>query len=148
MISIETYDKFKACIIAQGDSNEQYENSGYVAVVDGKFAALTRFGHCSCYGTWTSVCGGGITSGGSDLGSPEWDWTGTVAQLVKLAKRNADPAFPAREANPKDYDYAYLVETYRQILEWDAKRKAERAARKAVRSTEFLSDNNHQPNIQ
>lgn len=129
MISIETYEKFKSCIIAQGDSNDSYENSGFVAVVDGKFAALSKFGHCSCYGTWTSVCGGGISGGG---GAPQWDWTGTVAQLVKLAKRKADPALPAREANPADYDYGYLMATYAQILEWDAKRKSKRNQKRTL----------------
>lgn len=133
MISIETRDKFQKCIIAQGDSDDQYENSGYVAVVDGNFAALARFGHCSCFGTWTAVIGGGIT-GGCDLGSPEWDWKGTVAQLVKLAKNKADFNLPGRTVNDTDCDAQYLLETYRQILEWDAKRKADKAARRFAKA--------------
>lgn len=134
MISIETRDKFKQCIIAQGDSNEMYENSGYVAVVDGKFAAIARFGHCSCYGTWTSICGGGITSGGCDTGEPVWDWKGTVAQLVKLAKVKADFNLPGRTVNDDDCDSQYLLETYRQIVEWDEKRKADKAARRLAKA--------------
>jgi hypothetical protein len=120
MISITDREKFQACIIAQDDDND-YDESGYVAVVDGDFAAISRYGHCSCYGTWTAICGGGVCSDG---GTPNWDWTGTVLELIDMAERCADPALPARTADPKDYDYDHLVNVYTQIKEWVKKRAA------------------------
>jgi hypothetical protein len=122
MISITDREKFQNCIIAQDDTND-YDESGYVAVVDGDFAAISRYGHCSCYGTWTAICGGGICSSG-DTGTPEWDWTGTVAELLDMAERCADPAMPARTANSEDCDYGYLVNVYSQIKDWAKKRSA------------------------
>lgn len=122
MITKGQKDLFRKSIIAQDDDND-YSETGWVAVVVGKWAALTKYGHCSCYDTWASITGGGI-SDYEGPNEPHWDWQGTVKQLIKMAKSCADPAMPKREADEKDYDYDHLVEVYRQVLEWDKNRKA------------------------
>jgi len=108
MISIRTRDEFIDAVIAQDDDND-YDESGYVAVVIGDEAALSKYGHCSCYDTWDDLTGNG---------SPRWDWTGTVEELVQLARGKKDPSLPERTAMSKDYDYDHLMEVYRQIIEW------------------------------
>jgi hypothetical protein len=115
MITKEQKDLFEKSIIAQDDDND-YSESGWVAVVVDNWAAISRYSHCSCFGTWddlTDECSS----------NPRWDWQGTVEQLVKMAQNCADPAMPKREANKEDYDYDHLSEVYRQVLEWDKKRK-------------------------
>lgn len=93
-------------IIAQDDDND-YEESGYVAFLkDGK-AFLARYSHCSCYGTWES-------------GAIRTTWDGTTDDLVKLARDGGDPDMPGRLSSPDDSDHDHLMETYRQIIEWDA----------------------------
>lgn len=107
----------KSKVIAQSDDND-YQESGWIAVVDGKKAALGNYSHCSCYGTWTALGGGGLSSSGGD---PIFEWEGSVTELIHMAKRKADPCVPSREANPEDYDYDHLMDVYQQILTWDKK---------------------------
>ena len=92
--------------IARGDQPEPYGNSGYLAWVDhnGK-ARIGFFSHCSCYDTWGALDGA---------------WSGTLDELVAMAKRCADPAMPEREAGVSDCDRPMLVECYKGVLEWDA----------------------------
>lgn len=131
MIPIHTRKAFDAAIIAQDDDND-YSESGWLAVVVGDQAALTRYSHCSCYGTWESLNDGGISDHFDDeedaksqiTRNPRWDWTGSVADLVTLAKRNGDPFIPGRETDPDDYDGDHLLEVYKQILAWDKQRQA------------------------
>lgn len=119
MINKGEKDKFEESIIAQDDDND-YEESGWVAVVVGNWAALTTYGHCSCFDTWASITGGGISDNeGPD--APRWDWQGTPAQLVELARTKADPALPGRESAPADHDHDHLMEVYKQILAWHDK---------------------------
>jgi hypothetical protein len=114
MLSKGDHDKFLAAIIAQHD-DEDYQESGYVIVNIGDWYALSRYGHCSCFGTWADLTGGGISDDeGPD--DPRWDWQGTREQLLDMATRRADPAMPDRNADPKDYDYDHLVNVYDQIL--------------------------------
>lgn len=118
MINITTYNKYTASIIAQSDSGG-YDPSGYVAVVDGEDAALSSFSHCSCFGTWESLTGGGISSSHySGEYEPNWDWVGTVDELVHMAKNELDPSFPERKIDSSDYHSSYLMNVYQQILEW------------------------------
>lgn len=119
MITKGQKDLFEKSIIAQ-DDDKDYSENGWVAVVVDNWAALTKYGHCSCYDTWASITGGGV-SDDEGPNEPRWDWQGTVKQLIKMAKDCADPAMPKRKADEKDYDYDHLVEVYRQVLEWDKK---------------------------
>jgi len=119
-LKLETEKKFRAAIIAQDDDCD-YDESGWVAVVQGRYAGLAKYGHCSCYGTWTSVTGGNLRCSGNNSGTVRWDWQGTVAQLVKLAKAKGDPHLKGRTADPKDYDYDHLMQVYTQVLSWNKK---------------------------
>lgn len=111
---------FRNHVVAQDDDCD-YSESGWVAVVKGRYAALATYGHCSCYGTWTAIHKGGVrTTGGTTV---VWDWIGPVQGLIRLAKTNGDPHMKGRTANPEDCDYHHLQEVYRQVLEWDRKRK-------------------------
>lgn len=114
-----TNEEFYKTVIAQDDDCD-YSESGYVAGVlpDGT-AYLAYYSHCSCYGTWTSICGGDWAGGGSE---PNWLWRGSIESLVDMARRIADPAMPDRAANENDYDHDHLVAVYNQILEWNSNR--------------------------
>jgi hypothetical protein len=107
--------------IAQDDDND-YEESGYIAVYDGKRCALARYSHCSCYGTWTALNGGDYSKTGNGI---TWDWFGSKRQLLKMAREKLDPHAPfgTRKADEKDYDYDHLMNVYQQILEWHEKTK-------------------------
>ena len=120
MITKDQRDLFNQSIIAQDDDND-YQESGYVAVSIGDWAAITRYGHCSCFGTWTDITGGnyGRSSGQSDIA---WGWQGSVAELIEMAKNVSDPAIPSRKAVPEDCDYDHLIRVYKQILDWASKR--------------------------
>ena len=102
MFEIGCYDDLYPYVIAQDDDCD-YSESGYVAVVKDGQAALGSYSHCSCYGTWETV---------------GWDWEGTVAELVDLARRKADPIMPTREADAGDHDYDHLMRVYEQIISW------------------------------
>jgi hypothetical protein len=115
-----TRDEFEAAIIAQ-DDDKDYSESGWVAWVIGDKAYLGRYSHCSCFDTFDALCGGGI-SDHFDEGAVICDWHGTVAELIDLAIRRADPAFPTRAANERDYDWDHLLAVYSQVLEWNRKR--------------------------
>lgn len=110
-----TDDEFRSHIIAQ-DDDDDYSESGYVVIrISNDLCFLSSYGHCSCYGTATSLRGGDY----GDCKSDEFmvfQWRGTWAELVDMAKRTADPALPDRTADPEDYDYDHLVSVYSQIL--------------------------------
>lgn len=106
--------KFSDSIIAQ-DDDEDYSESGYVVVRIGDWCAIARYGHCSCFGTWASITGGGISDSEGDT-DPQWDWQGTHAQLLDMARRTADPSMPERAADPEDSDYDHLQKVYQQVL--------------------------------
>lgn len=126
MINIRTRDEFRNAIIAQDDDND-YEESGYVVLNVGKEYAIARYGHCSCYGTWTSILGGSYNDSGVQVTEKGiiWDWTGSLRQLLKLARNKLDPhcSIGSRKADEKDYDYDHLMACYTQILEWNEKRR-------------------------
>jgi hypothetical protein len=92
-------------IIAQDDDND-YSESGWVAIYDPdkKKCAISRYSHCSCYGTWEAIKG--------------WDWEGTPKKLLKLAKKELDPNMPERKISPEDYDYDHLMNVYQGIINW------------------------------
>jgi len=109
MINFCNREDFEKHIIGKDDCCD-YSESGYVAVYKNGEAALTRYSHCSCYGTWTDIM--------NTDGVNRFDWCGTIEELVDMANRIADPAIPERNAITDDYDYEHLVNTYKQILEW------------------------------
>jgi uncharacterized protein (TIGR02996 family) len=111
--------RFQKSIVAQDDDND-YDESGYVVVRVGDWCAMARYSHCSCYGTWASITGGGI-SDSEGPNHPCWDWQGTWEKLLDMANRKADPAMPDRGADPSDYDYDHLCNVYQQILEAEAR---------------------------
>lgn len=119
MITKGQKELFLKSIIAQ-DDDEDYSESGWVAVVVGAWSALTKYGHCSCYDTWADITGGSYSEEeGPD--EPRWDWQGTVAELIALAELKSDPALKGRIASEEDYDYDHLMKVYEQILTWKAK---------------------------
>lgn len=107
-------DDFRKHTIAQADSGG-YDPSGYVAVVKDNWAAIASFGHCSCYGTWTALTGGGINTPGNS--QPNWSWIGTPAELLSLAVNNEDYGMKGRSVQTEDYLYGYLSGLYGQIRE-------------------------------
>jgi uncharacterized protein (TIGR02996 family) len=115
-----TGKQFSAGIVGQDDDND-YDESGWVAVVVGDRAYLGHYGHCSCYGTWESLCGGGVSDyfQENEEMQPTWDWVGTPDELVEMARRLADPALPSRTAMEADRDYDHLCMMYKQVVEWD-----------------------------
>ena len=125
--NIQNREDFQSLIIAQGDRYDDdtacYDNGGYVVVFDGKEAAIARFGHCSCYGTFTAVAGGDYGSSGSV--PLIFDWYGTLDELLKMARYKLDPHFTlgSRKADPADYDHCYLMFAYGKVLEWNRNRK-------------------------
>lgn len=112
-----TREEFRNSVIAQ-DDDEDYSESGWVACVHNGTAYMGRYGHCSCYGTFDDLCGGGIGDY-YDEGSPSFTWSGTPDEMVELAKSNADPDMPNRTANEEDYDYDHLKAVYQEIIAWD-----------------------------
>lgn len=125
MITKGQAELFRRSIIAQDDDND-YEESGWVCVRIADWCALTRYGHCSCYDTWASITGGGISDDeGPD--DPHWDWQGTWAQLLEIAKGKMDTGLPGRMIEKEDYDYDHLLNVYRQILELENPKAASAA---------------------
>ncbi len=115
-----TLEQFEASVIAQ-DDDQDYQEAGYVAGVHEGVAFISRYSHCSCYGTFDALCGGGIGDSFSS-GSLTLDWTGTVEELIDMATRIADPVMPDRAAVDSDYDYDHLVKVYAGIRQWAANR--------------------------
>jgi len=116
MISISTVEQFQEAIIAQHDDND-YDQSGYVVVVKDGIAAISRYGHCSCYDTWCDLTGGGV-SDRQGPNPPRWDWTGSLDQLKNMAVNKLDPSMPDRIADSNDYDYDHLMAVYEQVISW------------------------------
>ncbi len=118
-----TGDEFWSSIVGQDDDND-YQESGYVACVVERaglrIGLLGNYGHCSCYGTWECLAGGGISDSfsGSEEKHPVWNWIGSVGELIAMAGRNADPIIPTREISKDDCDGDHLLAVYRQVLEW------------------------------
>ena len=114
-----TQDTFGDCIIAQDDDND-YDESGWIALVDGDEAYLASYSHCSCFGTWTALRGESYDYDNAldrnGLPANWYVWTGTRKELIELAKRKADPAVPDREAQVGDCDYDHLMKVYEMIL--------------------------------
>jgi len=108
---------FDAAVIAQ-DDDEDYEESGWVAWVIGETAYLGSYSHCSCYGTFEVICDDYANA--TSEGTPRYDWSGTVAELVAMAERKADPNMPERMSDPKDCDYDHLMKVYEQVIAWHA----------------------------
>jgi hypothetical protein len=120
MINIHYRNEFEQHIIAQ-DDDEDHSESGWVVVARDGVAAMANYGHCSCYGTWEAINGGGISDYFDDkqeCPDPKWDWSGSVVDVIDMAKRRADPHLPGRVANPKDIDYDHLCAVYEKVLEW------------------------------
>lgn len=108
LVEFSRREDFEKAIIAQDDDND-YQESGYVVVRVGNWCALSDYGHCSCFGTWTDLNGCG-----SD--GIRWCWMGTYEELLELARNGMDPALPQRKADPADSDYDHLMAVYGQVL--------------------------------
>lgn len=105
-----TKEQFKKSIIAQDDDGD-YSESGYVAVVFRNKAHLGKYSHCSCFDTVEALC--------DELtGIFCFLWSGSVAELVKMAKNRLDPAMPKRVSDENDCDYDHLMAVYAGILQW------------------------------
>ena len=111
-----TRDNFGDCIVAQDDDCD-YDESGWIAVVHEGVAYLSNYGHCSCYGTWTALGGGNYsTPQMNELPANWYTWSGSVAEMVSMAERKADPAMPDREMGENDCDYDHLMKVYEEIV--------------------------------
>lgn len=117
-----TGNQFNQSIIAQ-DDDEDYEESGYVVCIRYGLAFLGSYGHCSCYDTWSSMTGGGISDyrEPDDYYTPGWAWVGTIPELLTLARGKLDPVAVGRVASPEDRDYDHLMKVYEQVLQWAAR---------------------------
>lgn len=105
---------FDRSIIAQDDDND-YDEAGWVCVRIGDWCALARYSHCSCYDTWASITGGGI-SDSEGPNDPAWDWQGAYKDLLVMATERRDPTIPDRIADPQDHDYDHLMKVYEQVI--------------------------------
>jgi hypothetical protein len=105
-------DLYQASIVAKSDDGDDWSASGYVIVEIGDWTAISFYSHCSCYGTWESLVGGGPCTDGKN--DPAWDWQGTPEQMYDMDRRHADPNMPERVADDKDYNYGLLVDAYDQ----------------------------------
>jgi hypothetical protein len=94
-------------LFAQGDCPGDYENGGWVALVNKEtnHAALMTFSHCSCYGTWEAI----------DGDTPVWD--GTIAEMFAMAQENRDPSLPSRVREEGDICDNELDILYKEIME-------------------------------
>ncbi len=121
-----TYDSTNQAIftIAQDDDND-YQESGWICFCDANLPKskavyyLANYSHCSCYGTWTALAGGDYSSSTPADARISASWSGSLAQLIHLAKNNLCPLMPGRVINPDDSDYDHLVAVYARILEWN-----------------------------
>lgn len=117
---IKSRDDLMKLMIAQDDDND-YSESGYIVVTDGKNAGIANYSHCSCYGTWTSLS--------EKDGAIHWNWTGSLRQLKNMAIEGLDPnnSLPGkRKAVPDDCDYDHLMTVYQQVIKWFEDRKKKR----------------------
>lgn len=101
-------------VIAQDDDND-YQESGWICFECQGVYYLARYSHCSCYGTWTDLVGGGINDDGK-YGEVRSDWSGSLTDLLNMAENQYDPHFPGRIIDPEDYDYDHLQAVYQEIL--------------------------------
>jgi hypothetical protein len=115
-----TDKEFHNSVIAQSD-DEYYQESGYVIVERDGVASIGHYSHCSCYATFTSLCGGGI-SDSYDEGTVTWAWQGSIQELLDLAKGNFDYVVPGRQIDSEDCDADHLLDCYKQVLEWADKK--------------------------
>jgi hypothetical protein len=110
--------EFEASVIAQ-DDDEDYSESGYVAIVKDGVAAIFDYSHCSCFGTWEAI----TDERGSDDLEVTPVWSGSVGELVAMAIRGMDPHMPERAASEGDRDYDHLMSVYQQVIAWVAKQR-------------------------
>ena len=113
---------FERSIIAQDDDHDYQESGFAICLFPDGTAAIFDYSHCSCYGTWEAMTGGGISdyydSGEENPPDREVNpvWNGTKDQLIAIAKGLRDPSMPERLINSEDYDYDHLMNCYQQVL--------------------------------
>ena len=110
-----TGHEFRQSIWSQHDSGG-YGPSGWLCGVHGKIAYIAQFSHCSCYGTWEAVVGADLDDYGDSVEKFDPDWTGTLDELMVMADRQLDPAMPSRKIDGEDWDAAYLMAMYDEVL--------------------------------
>jgi len=103
--------------VVQTDYIGDWSAAGWIVIVlDDDNACLIRYDHCSCYGTWD----GGV--GEDKNGQPDWDWQGSVAELIEFAQEMRDPDMPDRKLGEDDYGANDLREVYTEFLKWAAEK--------------------------
>lgn len=122
-----TSDQFRLSIIAQSD-NEDYQESGWVALIANGQAALAHYSHCSCFGTFTSLdvnghptldVNGHPTYENTYLGELSVDWEGTPKELLAIAKGRLNPLVkgnPPIDPNEFDMDLDHLKRVYDGVI--------------------------------
>ena len=105
LINLGDQEDFQKHIFAQDDDCD-YQESGWVCIVNGNKAALANYSHCSCFGTRDCL-----------IEKEDWDWEGTIYELYQIALNQRDPIIPSRSINKTDYDSDHLGQVYQQILE-------------------------------
>lgn len=116
-----TGDEFQKSIVGQKD-DEDYSESGWVALKverNGRlYGMLTSYGHCSCYDTWASICGGGVSDyyAGDEVKEPSFDWIGSWDGLVELARSEVNP-YKGTPVDEERDSGKWLRETYQQVLQ-------------------------------
>lgn len=118
-MKFKNVDEWEECIIARDDS-DGYDPSGWIIVVKDGMAGITKFGHCSCYGTLTDLGVDGSSRWHNRVidFEPELDYECGIDEMYLMAKNKIDPDFRDRTADEKDYDYKYLAATYAEYIEW------------------------------
>lgn len=116
MINISKLD-FINNIIAQSD-NDDWQESGWVCWKHNDTYYLSRYSHCSCYGTYEALSdndSGYSCFDISHISNLSYSWSGTREELLNMAQNKLDPDMSGREALPEDYDYQHLMNVYSQI---------------------------------
>lgn len=108
------------CVVAQ-DDDCGYSESGYIVCRIGDTAYVYHYSHCSCYGTWEYLSGGGVGSHEDPNARPIPDWHGSWADLVAKARAGECLEFDGRKLSGSDYDFDHLSECYKQILALEAR---------------------------
>lgn len=115
-----TGGEFSKSVVAHDDDND-YSESGWVVVrvrrgeVD--YGLIARYSHCSCYDTWASICGGGLSDYyAEDVEmEPSFDWVGTWDAVVKMASESIDP-MTGCVANERTEDADHLAAVWVAVI--------------------------------
>lgn len=114
-------EEFSDAIIARSYSRDEEQSyiHGYLACVfPNGYAGLSSYGNSDTVHPFFSICQGISYDESIREGTPDWQWYGTIDELVSLAFHKKDPCMPERIASSLDSDYDLLIEVYSQILDY------------------------------